>query len=569
MRRALVLLGCLLVLAAATGLLALRMVPEDALRARFVAEVERSLGRPAIVTGRTTLALWPWPTVTVDSVGLEGEGPDVAVSQVQAELAPLAWLFGGRPVRALHLRRPRVTLTAEDAMGLATVLALDGDTPPIAVVDGRIRVLGADGQGALLSDIAATGRAAPDGGYAVDGNGLLEGEAVAFTLSLNRQGRLSDGSGVPVAITVAAAPGQGRFVGTVAAEGAGEMVGDIELSTPSVGRLIAWLSLPALPERLTPGRATLSGGIRHLPGRLDLEDVTFEADALAGSADLSLDLADGSPHVAGRIALDRLTDEQIATAFEGVDWQATVDLGLFAAVDADVELRIAELTAGQLALAGVQAHAIKSGDQINLSVAPIDMAGGEVSLSGAVDAGRIPPAFAVDVRVAGLAMAPVWDALAPRVGITGEVTARLTATARAHSVAEALVGLSGEGTIAIADGRIAGIDMATGASGRLLDTPFQLFEATIAAADGVISLRDARLQAGEQTLVGYGQIDLPAQRVSAEMTAPSSRSPTTVLRLEGPIEAPRLFWHTPMPEEEQPPLPDGQEDPPMPVEDPD
>ncbi len=541
MRRALLVVFGLLLLVALTAFLAVRMLPEDALRARFVAEAERALGRPVIVTGEAKLEIWPRPTLTVSSVGLAGEGPEMAVAEVTAELAPLRWLTDGMPARQLVLRRPRVSATTDDASGLAALVDLDEDSPPLTVVDGQLRIFGADGQIGVLSDILLEGGASEDGGYTLAGEGVAGDAPLTFSLVVNRSGQLVSGAGMPLALSIAADLVQGSFDGSV---GPDAIAGSVDIVTPSWLRFSEAFALAPLPEKLSPGRATLAGSIRLTEGHLELSAHRFGADALTGSATLTASLAGPRPRLEGRVAIDGLTGDQIGTLFADLSPTDPLEAGLLGSVDADLQIEVGALSSGDLTVTGIEAALLRTGSQVNLSVAPVALAGGEVALSAAFDAGRQTPAVVVDMQADTVALAPVWQDLAPWVGVSGTLTGRVVLTARAATIAEAVDRLSGQGEIELVDGLIEGLDMSTGASGRQFNTAFDRLVAEVHAEQGVIDLHSVRLEAGALSFEGLGRIDLPDMRVAGELFTVAGPEGLAFLRVEGPLSEPELLWQS-------------------------
>ena len=541
MRRFLLVVLGLLLLLAVTAFLAVQMLPEDALRGRFAAEAERALGRPVIVTGAAEFDLWPWPTLTVSSVGVDGEGPELAVSEVVAELAPVRWLTEGIPVRSLQVRRPRVNMTTDDLPALAALLDLGGNSPALSVVDGHLRLLGPDGEIGLLSDVVLSGSAAIDGGYELVGRGTAGTEPLSFTLVVNRSGRLVSGDGIPVALTITTDLLQGGFDGSV---GPNVVVGAIDVATPSLQRLIEVSALSPLPERLAPGRMTAVGDIRLTTDNVDLALDRFEADAITGSADVGVALSGPRPRIEGQVALDALTADQIAALFQGTSPADPIEPRPFSGIDADLTILIDELSAGELSVVGIEADVLQTDSHVNLAIASFAVAGGEIALQAALDAGRAMPAIALDIRADAVSLEPLWQGLAPRMGIAGTLSGRLVLTARAASIAAALGRLSGGGEVMLVDGLIQGIDIATGASGRQSETTVDRLTAGIRAEDGVVDLEDIRLEAGPLSLDGLGQVDLRDMRVAAELFTVSGPDGLMFLRVEGPLGEPQLLWQS-------------------------
>ena len=187
---------------------------------------------------------------------------------------------------------------------------------------------------------------------------------------------------------------------------------------------------------------------------------------------------------------------------------------------------------------------LKTDDQVNVAVAPFAVAGGEVALHGALDAGRAPPALAFDLQADAVSLGPLWQALAPRIGIAGTVSGRVVLAARADTIAGALTRMTGEGEFVLVDGLIQGVDIASGASGRQSQTPVERLAADIRAEEGVVGLDDVRLDAGALSFDGLGRVDLQDMRIMAELFTTTDPRGLAFLRIEGPLSEPRMLWQS-------------------------
>jgi len=477
----------------------------------------------------------------------------------------------------------------------------------LSVGAGRIAVDDALSQTRLTVELkGGEGDALPDGtrpGY----RGTVAGRWKALPMNLT----LRTGSALPLlqdaendaqsgTLRVEGSAGAAKlfFDGTASALlGERQLQGQLRLSGPSLARVGAPLAvtLPQTPpfdlrgaigydsgvwrlqaERATIGRSQLNGNFsfdtRPTPARL--------SGRLGGTR---LALADLGPSVGATSA-----GAAVASANSGgkVLPQRRFDLPSMRAMDADVQVAIAELDFGSESLAplkDLQTHVLLQGGVLRLQALKASVAGGQFSGSTSLDANADPARWATDLRftaidvagwVRGLSAGPDKPA-APAAGnraalkahrdearrggnqpvqayLTGALSGRLQATGQGRSTAEILSTLDGQAQMRLTDGtlshlitELAGVDLAQ-ALGVLIrqDRPLPLRCALLdlQLQDGVVRPRRAVLDNADSTLRLAGQVNLRDETLALQaQVKPKDFSPLSLrvpLVITGTLGAP-------------------------------
>lgn len=462
----------------------------------------------------------------------------------------------------------------------------------------RIEVDDAPSRTRLLAELqGGEGEVQPDGtkpGY----RGTVEGQWQALPLAL----ALRSGSALPLLHDADAAtpPGtlrvEGRagaaqvlFDGTASALlGERALQGRLRISGPSLAQVGAplKLTLPHTPPFDVQGRIAHGQGVWQLQaeratiGRSQL-DGDFRFDTRATPPRLSgrlggtrLALADLGPAVGAPAAGAASAPAAAASAAGKVLPQRRFDLPSLRAMDADVQVAIAELDFGSPALApfkDVQSQLLLQGGVLQLQGLQAVVAGGRFSGSTRLDANQDAARWATDLSFTGIDAAGWVRALnagpeptAPRSAaalkvrreearrggsppvrayLTGTLTGRLQATGQGRSAAEILGSLNGQAQLRLNDGtlshlvtELAGLDLAQ-ALGVLIrnDEPLLLRCAvlTLGLQQGVVRLRQAVLDNADSTLRLAGQVDLRDETLALQaQVKPKDFSP---LALRVPI----------------------------------
>ena len=486
------------------------------------------------------------------------------------------------------------------------------DLPQIGLLRvgaGHIAVDDSASQTRLTVDLrGGEGDALPDGtraGY----RATVSGRWKALPMNL----QLRTGSALPLLqeIDGDSAPGTLRVEGTAGAAkvffdgsasallGERQLQGQLRLSGPSLAQAGAPLKI-TLPQ--TPP-FELRGTIAHDQGvwRLQAERATIGRSQLNG--DFSFDTRTTPGRLSGRLGGTRLAladlGPSVGAAPAGaasapaapsgkVLPQRRFDLPSLRAMDADVQVAIAELDFGSASLApakDLQTHVLLQGGVLKLQALKASVAGGQFSGSTSLDANPSPARWATDLRFAGIDVAG-WvrgvrtdadkaTAPAPRSQaalklrreealrggaqpvrdyITGTLTGRLQASGHGRSTAEILSTLDGQAQMQLNDGtlshlvtELAGLDLAQ-ALGVLIrqDRPLPLRCAVLdlQLQHGVVRPRRAVLDNADSTLRIAGQVDLRDETLALQLQVKpkdfSPLAPRVPIVVSGTLGAPSV-----------------------------
>jgi AsmA protein len=347
-------LGCL-VLTAATFFTVL--APVDLVRDRLVEQVRSSTGRDLVVSGGTSLMLFPRPGVSLGNVAFSappemGGNPTVTIQKLEAELGLMSLLSGQPGVKRVVLTRPALELRVDaqgrrswdidilkpraGGQGSGPSVAPAGQTRTGSVARGSTRSsAGSDTLAEVLEAIAPTSVRIVDGAlrYLDERAGLrVEVESGAVDLALrSRAGPIeANGSFVMLGETVtfqgslsqlraAAAELSGRLVGRFTGRplegsyeglvGAGPdgvtIDGNFSLKSASVQALSGWIGKPVAAGR-NVGTLNVSSALTARGGEISLPNLSATLDDTSLGGALTVKSAEPRPHVSGTLKLSRL-----------------------------------------------------------------------------------------------------------------------------------------------------------------------------------------------------------------------------------------------------------------------
>ncbi len=578
----------------------------------------RTAGVPVTLEGKfRTHLLWN-PRLQVDQLQVAPGGGVEVPHLLKAREVKLAWRWGdvwrwrgGETLRLQALEA--ATLDAHLVRGKDGRASWQLGTPDAAkakpdadaldslprfgllrVGAGQIAVDDALSQTKLTVELqGGEGEALPDGtrpGY----RGTVAGRWKALPMALT----LRTGSALPLLQDAEndAQPGTLRVEGSAGAAkvffdgtasallGERQLQGQLRLSGPSLARVGAPLAvtLPQTPPFDLRGSIGYDSGVWRLQaeratvGRSQLEG-EFRFDTRPTPARLSgrlggtrLALADLGPSVGAPAAGAASAS---ASAGGKVLPQQRFDLPSMRAMDADVQVAIAELDFGSESLAplkDLQTHLLLQGGVLRLQALKASVAGGQFSGSTSLDANGDPARWATDLKFSGIDVAGWVRGLnaqpdqpaAPAAGnkaalkarrnearsggsqpvqayLTGALSGRLQATGRGRSTAEILSTLDGQAQMRLTDGtlshlvtELAGLDLAQ-ALGVLIrqDRPLPLRCALLdlQLQNGVVRPLRAVLDNADSTLRLAGQVDLRDETLALQaQVKPKDFSPLSL-----------------------------------------
>jgi uncharacterized protein involved in outer membrane biogenesis len=363
---------------------------------------------------------------------------------------------------------------------------------------------------------------------------------------------------------------------------------DIDVEHPSFAALVQSVSPAYRPAGGDLGPLKLTGQLTGAHGQFAVDRFTLDIGQSTAAGRLAVDLGAARPRLTGDLkigdwAIDRLlTARQSAAVEEGVrhagrlagiilaqagagaaaapaSWsREPIDLALLSLADADLTVSGNSLAYGRWRVDQPALTVMLKDGTLAVKQLAGRLFGGSIEADGDVAAAATPALHAtLKVRDADLKQAFMKEAGFGTIEGRFDIDASLAGEGR--SPADIIARLSGDATLRGRDGRVSGIDLAvvndrlrspdlpadllalirSGAGGR---TRFSDLAGTFRVADGVARSDDLRLTADGAEGQATAMFDLPrwtmASRIEFRWTG-IAVVPPLVLRLEGPIDAPR------------------------------
>ena len=510
--------------------------------------------------------------------GLVIEFEDVSLDQPGAENAGLlradrlilpvsvASVFGlAESERELHFENPVVSLAAqklrtasmqEDERGAAI-----RETRPfkILVRNGAVNIdFGGGGLGLVATDLNGEISWTADDGLAAKLNGQFNGAATAFTFDVYDGWRALAG-GSPVEISLATNKNQLAFSGRLKLADVLQLDGRVQGHGTSLGEFGSWLALGVSGFSTTGpldfgGAVSLAGDVASFSGL----DIAVSGMKATGSATVSK--GSGRPQLDAKLNFDRLDVSAFSEVSAGKPnplteaWsERPLIADNLAALDADIAV-FAKSLAFQGLKTGVAQFTFKLRDKKFEGAASVEKAGnGRVDLAFNLDGGLVVPELKVklvlkDVGVGGL-LANILGAD----GLDGLVNMAADVKARGLHVAGLISTLEGQVDLALANGKLRGIDVAalfaSSGQGWTLVFPPGDNAAPVGMdiavktnlTDGIVQLDKADISMGGVAISVSGAIDLLRQHVAlVAKPAGETASLPAAIKIAGGWQAPQI-----------------------------
>ena len=546
------------------GVVALTSVDVNDYRDRIAEEVEKATGRRFAIEQRLDLRLSLTPSVAVGDLRLAnaswGSRPDMAVlkrAEVEVELLPL--IFGDLRVKRLVIDGldllletdsegrgnwelgPRgVGATEEPATGAGAVPSVaevaisdilitwrDGKTGESLPIKLRRLVARAENADAPLSFEFAASYRAQD----------IEGAGELGPLS-----RLAAGDQpYPVRLVLDAAGAKVTLDGTIERpmEGAGLALelgvegGDLSSLSALVGA--------ALPS----GGYSLKTRISGSPERIELNGLRARLGASDVAGEVKVALAGARPRIEARLAsslvdLDDFAvpggaDTAPAKPTEGGEAKAKrifsdepLPLGALSSLDADVELAVDRMKAGQATLEKLTVKAVLEDGK--LTVRPLDarLADGEIKGELGVDGNGGAAGVGVDLSVAGLDVGALLKQMEAGEDFVGKADFKMRLRGRGASMRALMAGLNGRLSLEMGEGRfrnqylgLLSADMLGSIAPWTKKKDYTVVKCVVARfeiVDGKAASRGILFDTETMTVAGEGGVDLGDETLALTLT---------------------------------------------------
>jgi AsmA protein len=450
-------------------------IAEEAVQAHVLAGLTEQLGIEVHSTGGGAVALLPTPRIIAGDVRARLPGADIEVTipRLRAEVKLLALLAGRLSFDRLTLVTPQITLrdtgAASEPLALLTDVSLSGTraTPQIIIENGSLFVR--SGPGILTSARNITveiGERAAGAAFEVTGELLWRGERLTFAVATDSAARA-----VIPTVRLRSAPVNLDFTASRRESGSppgAALTGHLELVTPSLSRLGAWLASGS-PILLPLGATALRGPITITQRSVEMKaaQVTLGADALEGALDWRR--RDGRWRLTGTLAGRSL---DVGRPQAGIDTDRMTQLDLSSTVpvdvddlfahDIDVRLSLQRVRFRGLTLTDVAGQIMSTAERLDVSLANATLHRGSLKgratlARGATEQGGIELRLALngDRIDAGAFSAELFDARR----LTGSAFLQQTLETRGASPAELLRRAQGRFSLVVRAGDLAGVNL--------------------------------------------------------------------------------------------------------------
>ncbi len=526
------------------------LVSVEGFQRQIEARAFKATGRQLQINGGLHFTLLPQPSFTATDVTLANRPGGharallhVASMRLDAKMLPLFW--GQIEVTDIMLDRPEIALeVSRDGTANWTVVreraGEEGVRLPRNTTLGTITIR--DGRVSYDNDKLDIHRTINDfdahlalstADAPIDLQGSFEHNDQRFTLKTHLATLKSLTAGKPtrISLNLDSALLKTSFDGTMARDGSAN--GAATLSAPSLKALSAWAGRPiSAGDGLGP--LAIKANVSVAGHRYGLSDAHLALDGMTMTGKFSADLGGKVPTVDGALAIDRLNlnlyldgghqsgGARHAPNQEG--WtKSPFSLSVLKLFNGRLKLDAGAIEIRKLKFGrSVLAVALTNGSA-DVQIAPTQLYGGTVKAALQIDASHDVPTFAATLNLAGVATRPLLEQTigVDKLDATGNVDLTLTATG--NSPDAIMRSLSGHGSVALARGRVYGINLGGtargiaaflggGRNGENL-TEFDTFQASFTARDGFLTTNDIALAGPVVHATGAGTIDIGNQAI--------------------------------------------------------
>ena len=571
-------LFCLLIIG---GVFLFVAAPVDYVEAKLIALIEEKTGRTLSVDGPVTFSIYPRIGVRLENVALSGPPTmkgepflQMASMTVAIPIIPLLSrqlsideFLLDQPVLLLRtdkqnnhswdLTEPKQSAAAATEPGTP---AAGGDAAgPLAALSGlslgNIRVNGGtvrlidDSQGKknefgnVVLHLGLANLASP---LTADGSVVWNGKPLPFEMTMASPRDAIEGRGSALTLKLDTEPVSIQFAGQFQPSGKQRLSGKLQLSSPSLRNLLAFLGV-APPAVGGLGKLAITGDVAVGQTSVLFSGATIALDGWTAKGKLSSALDQPRPVLAADLSMDALdlnlylggagkpaaavpalaAAPKPAAVAVASGWSATpIDFSPLRSFDLQAKLSLGKLLFQKMKLGRTALVSIIKDGTMRTKFSEINLykgtGQGDVSLDGRAANGKLSANFSIN----GVdAQSLLTDAVNLK-WLAGNGSLAVAVTANGKSQRDFVQTLDGEGNVAFRNGAIIGLDiprmarnlmagnLAGLSSGAAAKTDFSELSASFTSANGVLSNSDLKLAGPLLRLTGKGTVDLPKQSVS-------------------------------------------------------
>lgn len=541
---------------------ALFLIPTERIANLVEQRFENSTGRALSLDGEIRPTVWPRLGVRIGSVSLANaewadEGPMLSAERLSVGLDPMALIFRRQiKVEELRFDAPKVMLQkaadgspnwrfsspgTEMRAGDADTAEGDGGVSAFTIAlaeitDGEVTYRDAStGAFYQISDLDAALRLPDfDGAVQVDLSGMMKGQPLSASATLNAFSSALAGEVVPMTLKVSVGGSAVDFSGRGGIAPALE--GTINADLADMAALLALVDQvpPDLPEGLgrkarIDGQLTLAseGSVHLREARIALDHNT-----LTGDIDI---FPEDVPRIHARFSADALDLSSLGSpvgnnpSSGGVaapsgaagGWpKNNIDVSGLGAADGEFAFEIGSIDFGSATVGPVDSTATLDRSRLVFNVREFGLYRGNMTGEFVVN-GREGLSVRGNLDVANVAMQPLLSSFADYDRLIGTANFRTSFLGVGNSVDAIMNSLSGDGSFSIGKGELLGLDLVgmlrnldISYRGAGQKTIFDGISATYTIADGILRNRDLNFSAPLAQASGAGQVGLGTQTLN-------------------------------------------------------
>ncbi len=514
----------------------------DISKRRIASQIEEWTGHPVTFTGKPTVKLFPFLSLTIEDarIGADADHPLVVMDRLTCKLRLFQFLLGITEVAEFQLVRPDFRLTV-DADGNANwipgggAIATAAPATPRQIADiklGRFKII----DGTVIYDNRQLDRHEeldhvsvnlrwPQVGQPASGTGAFtwRNEPVEFNVSLGQPLNLIANNVSPVRFGLASKPLRLSFTGNASSLGELQLDGETTITTPSVRRVVEWLGTPMNNGPIL-GAGLIEGDLNWAGSSFTFPRARIELDGNVADGSVSIDLSEGTPRVQGTFALEKLDlsaylESLRAATNLNVDWRTVpIDIPLELA-NLDVRLSADQILAGSLRIGTTAAAVTVNDGRFNLNIGEAQFYGGRLKAEVWADTNEDRTSAGARIAIADTPAAVTLDDIAQISFIDGLASVEMDLNAEGATWGDLIASLNGTGNTAISEGELIGFEL--GQLARLSGgygvadpapgsgtVPFNSFTATLELDDGAIFSDDVVAEGDSFALNFSGEVSL-------------------------------------------------------------
>jgi len=575
MKKLLIALAGLVVLVIAAAIAAPFFIPVSVFKDQIEARTQAATGRALRINGGMSLSFFP-------SVAIEAK--DVAFANAQGASTPqmaqlkslkvavkvMPLLRGGLEIDSFVLEDPVIVLEidrqgrgnwvfgATPAPSAPASSAAPSGAPgdirlgEVKLKNGRITYIDArsNAKEELTAINATLDLPDLDKPMKLDGGATWRGKPLTVKLDVDKPRALMAGQPAGISLALGGDPVKLSFKGQ--ATTAGRAQGDVDLAIPSVKDLAAWVGNPIEARPNTMGALAISGKLDRQGAKTSFTGAKVSLDQLKGSGDIAVDTGGAKPHLAAKLAVEKLdinpylppeapAQKSGTPAAPGGQqgWsEEPIDLSPLRAANADLDLTVGGLVIRKIEIGKGAVKAQLRDGKLALDLTELALYRGSGQARVVLDGSGQVPAVEARLALAGVQAEPILKAAADFERLSGAFGTETQVTTRGRSQKEMISALAGQGKAAFTDGAIKGINLAamvrniaaafTDPKARETQkTDFAELGGTYTIQQGIVRNSDFALKSPLLRVEGKGTVDLPKKSLDYRV------EPKAVMSTEG------------------------------------